>query len=388
MTVVVVGAGPVGVLLAAELSRHGTPVRLLERRTTLRSGSRAVGVHATALAAMEASGVTERLLAEARLVREGEARSRGRSLGVVRFDRLAMRHPYVATLPQSATEAALADAARAWGAPEAETGSEVRAIRVDGAHPRVELVGGATLSATAVVVAGGGRARSLHPTRARVRAYPDRYLMTDAADAGPDGDRAVVHLDPSGVLESFPLPGGRRRYVAWMPTLTGDGPAESRDPAADGARLREAVARRTGSAAAADAVTVASAFGVRRAVVATPRVGSVLAIGDAAHEVSPIGGQGMNLGLIDAVTLAPLLSRWVREGEPPAGLDRWVRERRRAALRSARIAALNTRLGRPFTLAVRPTAVRAALALPTERLLTHAYAMGFDPAASGFRTAR
>ena len=64
----------------------------------------------------------------------------------------------------------------------------------------------------------------------------------------------------------------------------------------------------------------------------------MLAIGDAAHEVSPIGGQGMNLGLIDAVTLAPLLARWIRNGDGPPELAAWERARLRAAdpLRSSR----------------------------------------------------
>jgi 2-polyprenyl-6-methoxyphenol hydroxylase-like FAD-dependent oxidoreductase len=74
--VVVVGAGPVGTLLAAELTRLGVEVDLLERRSDAGEGTRAIGVHAPVLAALEASGATERLLAEAVRVSRGEARSR------------------------------------------------------------------------------------------------------------------------------------------------------------------------------------------------------------------------------------------------------------------------------------------------------------------------
>ncbi|MCT9819635.1 FAD-dependent monooxygenase [Microbacterium sp. W1N] len=377
--IVIVGAGPVGTLLAAELARRGVAARLLERRPAAGAGSRAVGIHATTLAALEASGVTERLLATARRVREGEARHRGRTLGVVRFDRLDTRHPYVATLPQSATEAALAGAAGAWGAAAPERGAEVTGIRPGRGGAHVLRADADPLEATVVVLAGGGRSRALHPAGARTHAYPDRYLMTDGPDAGSDGDRAVVHLDPDGVLESFPLPGGARRYVAWV-RAGGD---ESGEAAAE--RLRRAVARRTGSDAAAAALTSATAFGVRRALVSSLRSGPVVAIGDAAHEVSPIGGQGMNLGLIDAVTLAPLLAQWARDGEAPPELDRWDRSRRRAAALSARIAAVNTRLGRPSPARVRPVAVRLALRSPAERLLARAYAMDFDPTAAALR---
>lgn len=387
----IVGAGPVGTLLAAEAARHGVAAVAFERRPEAGPGSRAVGVHATALAAMEASGATERLLAGAVRVRVGEARRDGRSLGEVRFDRLHTRHPYVATLPQSATEAALHATALAWGSPAARRGVTVSTLFPEpgGVALQLETGDGDTEieHARIVVIAGGIRARTLMPAPTRARSYPDRYLMTDCPDATGDGARAVVHLDAEGVLESFPLPGGQRRYVAWMPRDEAGKSGASCTADADAARLRSAVARRTGSDAAAAHVTSATAFGVARSRLTALRSGRIVAIGDTAHEVSPIGGQGMNLGLIDAVTLAPLLARWVREGEPPAALAAWERARLRAADRAGRIAAVNTLLGRPSR-AGSATAVRIALRSPAAALLAHAYAMGFDPAARLFAAPR
>ncbi len=374
MTVLIVGAGPVGMLLAAELARLGVEARVRERRADVSTGSRAVGLHPTALAAMEASGATERILQDARRVRIGEARSRGRTLGVVRFDRGGGAYPFVATLAQQQTEAALMASARAWDAAPVHRGIAVSAIQPDAAGVTVHLDDGAQERASLVVVAGGTSARTLIPTAGRRTRYPDRYLMADADDAGDDGDVAVVHLDPEGVLESFPLPGGRRRYVAWVGGGREGGPALS--------QLRQAVARRTGSPAAAEPIVSATGFGVGRALVRSLRAGRVLAVGDAAHEVSPIGGQGMNLGLIDVVTLAPLLVSWVRAGEAPAAIDAWARRRRRAAQLSARIAAANTRVGRPSRVA--PSLVRTLLRGPGADILARAYAMGFDPDAAGF----
>jgi 2-polyprenyl-6-methoxyphenol hydroxylase-like FAD-dependent oxidoreductase len=379
--VAVIGAGPVGTLVAAELARRGVHAEVLEQRAEPGEGSRAVGVHAAALSALEASGATERLLAAAVRVREGEARRRGRTLGTVRFDRLHSRHPYVATLPQHRTEAALRETAAEWGASPARLGIAVEAVRTVDGHAELSLAGGERMPARIAVVAGGVRSRRLTPVAARVRRYPDRYLMTDCRDASGDGDRAVVHLDPAGVLESFPLPDGMRRYVAWMP------PDGAEEGTAATERLRAAVAGRTGSSDAAAEVSAATAFGVGRAHPSAMRAGAVVAIGDAAHEVSPIGGQGMNLGLLDAVTLAPLLARWVRESEPPAEIDRWERRRRRAAALSARIAAVNTALGRPAAPAG-AALVRAALRTPVEGILARAYGMDFDPAARAFSSPR
>ncbi|BDV32180.1 FAD-dependent oxidoreductase [Microbacterium terricola] len=376
--VIVVGAGPVGLLFAAELATRNVDVRVLERRPELGAGSRAIGVHAAVLAALEPGGTTERLLATALRVRRGVARADGRVLGVVRFDRLSTRFPFVATLPQSSTERALAERAPA----------PVRDARVTEIEPRPDAVvvraevGGRVVEHTArivVVAAGaGGRALVLRPGAVATTVYPDRYVMTDSATgADPDAGVAVVDLDRSGVLESFPLPEGRRRFVVW------DDPAADPSPDARAERLRSAL-RRRGEFEAADRVTEATGFGVRRVVSPRLRNGRVLVIGDAAHEVSPIGGQGMNLGLLDAVGLAPLVARWIHDGEAPdAELRRWEARRVASARTAARLATMNTALGRPLPRAhaLRSLGVRAMLAPPAGRVFARAYSMGFDSGA-------
>ena len=374
--VIVVGAGPVGMLLAGELSRLGVDVELLERRPSAGGGTRAIGVHSPVLAALEPSGLTERLLASAARVTRGEARSRGDVLGVVRFERLSRRFPFVATLPQAATEAVLAEAA-----PEPVRSATVTAVLPAPDHVRVRAAvsGGITeRDARVVVVATGSGGRDVvYRTDALARRlYPDRYLMTDATAAiDADTSVAAVHLDAAGVLESFPLPGGRRRFVAW------DAAPHASDTAATrGARLREAMTVR-GEAQAGEGVAAATSFGVGRMVAPRMRRDRILTVGDTAHEVSPIGGQGMNLGLLDAMTLAPLLAEWMRTGTAPTTLDAWERRRVRSARVSAAIAAGNTVLGRPASRRIdrlRTGALRALLATPASLVLAHAYAMGFD----------
>ena len=372
------GAGPVGSLLAAELLRRGVDVRVLERRVTPGLGTRAIGVHAPVLAALEESGITERLLEKAQRVPRGEARAGERVLGIVRFDRLSTRFPFVATLPQADTEAVLGAVA-----PEPERGAEVTGIRRRDSSVELTVRSGSgveELTAPIVVLAGGWAARSLAYRDGRVptTTYPDRYLMSDiVVPARAEPAVAIVNLAPGGVLESFPLPGSVRRVVAW------DAAA---DPAVDLAsvrvqRLREAL-RSRGEAAVADAVQTATAFGIRRVIAPSLRRGRLFVIGDAAHEVSPIGGQGMNLGLLDAVGLAPLLARWVHERTAPhADLAAWERRRVRSAVRAGQLAAANTVLGRPrhggADLA-RRALVRGMLVPPLGRGFAWAYAMGLD----------
>lgn len=372
--VTVVGAGPVGLLLAGRLSRAGVDVELLERRPSASAGSRAIGIHAPVLAALEPSGVTERLLERATRVGKGEARADGRVLGVVRFDRLSARFPFVATIPQAATEAVLAA-----DAPEPTRSALVTAVvpRGDRVVVRAGVSGYLTERESPIVViasGAGGRDVVYRNAAERVHTYPDRYVMSDAATPpSRDDATAVVHLDAAGVLESFPLGEGQRRFVAW------DGADADPDPSARRDRLRAAVAARGYDTSG---IAEASGFGVRRFVAPRLRNGRILAIGDVAHEVSPIGGQGMNLGFLDAATLAPLLIEWVRTGHAPdAALRAWERRRVASARTAARLATANTALGRPLGAAAdaaRRATVRAMLAPPMGAVFARAYAMGFD----------
>lgn len=364
--VLVVGAGPVGLALAADLRARGVEVDVVERRVDPGAGTRAIGIHSPALALLEGSGATDGIRERAVRISRGEARADGRVLAEIRFDRLRARHPYVAALPQSDTIAVLSALA-----PPVRRGAAVRSLHPGNDGVRAHLDDGSEIRAGVVVVATGWAGRSLvyRPGAVRTHAYPDRYVMADVAASG--GPIARVHLERDGVVESFPLPDGRRRLVAWA----GAAPVADAD-----AFLRDAVAARTGTDLD---IAGASSFGVRRAVAPALRQGRIVVVGDAAHEVSPIGGQGMNLGLLDALTLAPLLAPWVRRGDD-AGLARWERDRLASARHAARLAFLNTLLGRaaaPAAHAVRTTALRTALRGPGGAVFTRAYAMRFDRAA-------
>lgn len=372
--VIVVGAGPVGMLAAGMLRRSGVAVTLLEKRAEASAGSRAIGVHAPVLAALEASGTTERLLERAVRVRSGEARADGRRLGAVRFDTLSVRFPFVATLPQAATEEVFAAEA-----PPVRRAVEVTAVRATGDRVRVFTREDGVLESPIVLVTAGAGARPLvfREEAVTTHEYPDRYLMADLPAAGEA--TAVVDLGRLGVLESFPLPGGLRRFVVWdLAPHDTSGPGRT-------TRMRESL-RRHGEHEAAASLLAASAFRVRRTVAPRLARGGIVVLGDTAHEVSPIGGQGMNLGLLDAATLAPIVADWVRSGaRPDSALRRWEGDRVASARTAARLAAVNTALGRPLGRvlhAARTAALTAALHSPASKALAHAYAMGLDRAAA------
>ncbi|WDG18308.1 FAD-dependent oxidoreductase [Microbacterium sp. Clip185] len=369
--VVVVGAGPVGLLLTAELRRLGVDVTALEKRPGQGDGTRAIGIHPPTLAALEASGATARLLEDAVRVERGEARTGGRLLGAVDFRRLSARFPFVATLPQRMTEGVLADLAG-----PVERGITVTTVHHDGDRMRVRTADGRDLAARLVIVASGwgGRSLAYRSAALRVHEYRDRYLMTDTTLSASD-PVAVIRLDAAGVMESFPLPGSGRRFVLH------DAEGGPDEPDARYERMRRAL-RERGEDEAADRMEVVTAFRVRRLVAPRLRRGGLIVVGDAAHEVSPIGGQGMNLGLLDAATLAPIVAEGIRTGTPAsADLARWERRRVRSARIAAAMASVNTALGRPAGAVahrIRGGTLGMLLHSPVGAVLTRAYAMGFD----------
>lgn len=390
--VVVVGGGPVGLFLATLLAQQGVDVVVLERRTGPSAHSRAIGLHPPGLVALRRLGLDEEILAQGIPVERGVARSRGHQLGELAFDRVRPDFPFVLALPQHRTEAVLVRRLEELAPGALRRGWEVRDVReADGTvdvaaapspAPGPDSAAGPGESAVwraRVLVAADG-ARSVVRARSGIgtglKPYPDTFLMGDFADTTEDGNTAAIYLEPGGVVESFPLPGGMRRWVAH----TGSVPAASR--AED---LASIVGDRTGEVLDPGSRTMTSAFTVRRQLALRLLTGRQVLVGDAAHEFSPIGGQGITLGWLDALALAPLLEDLVADdpGCPlPAisSFQDFQRVRLRSARRAARVAELNMAMGRPASDVAgraRGIAVRGVLRTPLRHPLARAFTMAW-----------
>ena len=371
--VVIVGGGPVGLYLAASLLQGGVSVRLLEQRTERNIHTRAIGIHPPALEALDGVHLADAMVREGVPIRAGMALSGGRTVGTMSFAGVSEDFPFVLALPQYRTEQLLEERVNALDSRAIVRGVRVTGVNDDGASAAVVVepssdatAGGGSFEASIVVAADGARSRLRDAVRMPVRtqAYPDHYLMGDFADSGRHGQMAVLFLEPEGIVESFPLPGGLRRWVVRLGQ-----PAEG----ADAGRLARLVLRRTEILPDVRTNTMLSAFSVRSTMARRIVAGRVVLVGDAAHEISPIGGQGMNLGWLDAQALAPVVREAVA-GRPVAGrLKAFDAGRRRAAVIARRQSEVNMLLGRPLPaplLRLRNLAIGGAASIPAMNLWT------------------
>jgi 2-polyprenyl-6-methoxyphenol hydroxylase-like FAD-dependent oxidoreductase len=205
---------------------------------------------------------------------------------------------------------------------------------------------------------------------------PDRYtfLMGDYDDTTGWGEQARFFFTPRGSVESFPLPQGKRRYVLRTPRFIKEYTTDY---------LKTEILRRAGVNVADVHQFWESGFGVQRFTAGSFCKGRVFLCGDAAHLMSPVGGQNMNTGFADA-ELAAWLTGLLLEKRAPSilvcGLYNRVRKQAvTAALRRAQWMMRAGTSGGYLWSALRNLAILAFLHTPLRRYLLQLFSMQSIP---------
>jgi 2-polyprenyl-6-methoxyphenol hydroxylase-like FAD-dependent oxidoreductase len=302
----VVGAGPVGLTLAAELTRHHVRCRIVDRTAARSDKSKALVVWPRTLELLASSGAVEPFLttgmraASARLFGDGVALAR------LTFEGVASPYPFALMIPQSETERLLEEHLNRLGI-EVERTTELLAFTPDETGVAVQLRGnnGQEESVHAAWLLGcdGAHSTVRHGLGMDFAgaAEPSDWMLADVYLSGPIApDEIRIDWCSAGILAFFPIGAQRFRVVA------DGGPAAATERPADPTLAEvQAVldARGPGGLTAHDPVWL-TGFRINERKVREYRRGRAFLAGDAAHIHSPVGGQGMNTGMHDAYNLA------------------------------------------------------------------------------------
>jgi 2-polyprenyl-6-methoxyphenol hydroxylase-like FAD-dependent oxidoreductase len=345
--VLIVGAGPVGLVAAAALAAEAIPVAVIEAERDLPDGMRASTFHPPTLDMLERFGVVESLVEDGLICPTWQFRDRAEG-PIATFDHAMIagdtRHPYRLQCEQwrltrllrerLATNAAVEFVydARAIGVAQDDAGVRLTIERPDGQQE--------ALAGRYLIGADGARSaiRKSLGIGFEGQTIPEIYLTLSTPFAYHDAIEALTNIayisDPH---EWFVLLRNRNLWRLLLPTDPEEPEAVMLSDARIEARMQQVLPK-----AGAYEITHRTAYRVHERVAERYVEGRVFLAGDAAHVNNPLGGMGMNGGIHDALNLAEKLTA-VWHGAPLAAMGRYERQRRRVALEVVQQQALRNR---------------------------------------------
>ena len=321
--VIVVGGGPTGMMLAAELRLQGVNVAVLEKDAEPTRIVRSLGLHVRSIEVMDQRGVLERFLAHGKQHPLG-----GFFAGINKPapDRLDTAHPYVLGIPQNITDRLLAERATELGA-QIRRGRELVGLSQDEHGVAAELADGTHLRSRYLVGCDGGRSTVRKLLGVGFPGDPGQIdtLLGEMEVGVPAETVEAVVTEVRKTQKRFglgPVEEGRYRVV-----VPAEGVVEDRSVAPTIEEFRRQLRAYAGTDFGVHSPLWLSRFADATRLAERYRVGRVLLAGDAAHVHPPMGGQGLNLGIQDAFNLGWKLAAEVAGWAPEGLLDSYHTER-------------------------------------------------------------
>jgi 2-polyprenyl-6-methoxyphenol hydroxylase-like FAD-dependent oxidoreductase len=319
--VIIAGGGPTGLMLAGELALAGVDVAVVERRAGQElGGSRSGGLHARTIEVLDQRGIADRFLAE------GQAMQVQSFAGIpLDISDFPTRHNYGLALWQNDFERILAAWVGELGVPIARP-QEATGFAQDDTGVDIEISDGRSLRAEFLVGCDGGRSLIRKAAGIDFSGWdPSVSSLIAEAETTEEPELGIRH-DENGTQAIGRLDGKRVRVVVSERYAGQTGEPTLRD-------LSEALVALWGTDYGVHSSTWLSRFTDMTRQAVSYRQGRVLLAGDAAHVHYPVGGQGLNIGVQDAVNLGWKLAQVVHGASPEGLLDTYHAERHPVAAR-------------------------------------------------------
>jgi 2-polyprenyl-6-methoxyphenol hydroxylase-like FAD-dependent oxidoreductase len=319
--VLIVGAGPTGLVLGLWLTRQGIPVRIIDKVAEPGTTSRALGVQARTLELYRQAELTDALLEAGRRVEGANLWVEGRKVARIPLGEVGRGqspYPYLLIYPQDEHERLLIERLKQAGV-TVERPVELVGFEQDGVRATLKHADGREETTTAQYLAGCDGARSfVRQTLLGDAGFPggtyvQTFYVADVEASGPAAD-GELHVDvaDSDFVALFPLKKtGNARLIGAVRDHPEHGKELTFEDVSDRA-LRQIKMK-------VEKVHWFSTYHVHHRVASHFKIGRAFLVGDAAHIHSPVGGQGMNTGIGDAINLAWKLAHVIK-GQAPAGL--------------------------------------------------------------------
>jgi 2-polyprenyl-6-methoxyphenol hydroxylase-like FAD-dependent oxidoreductase len=363
--VVVVGAGPVGLVAGCELARRGVRVRVVDKLDKPTDESRAIAIHAGSLDMLDRMGIADEMIGTGIKATAMQLYTGHSKLFRVPFGGVDSAFPFTLTTPQTETERVLGEYLESLGV-TVDRGVELVALTQarDSVYLTLRRADGSTEEVTTswVVGADGGHSavRHLVGTKLVGSFKGERFLLGDVdADHELDLDSMHTFFSPDGPVVVLPMRDGRMRFLAEVHDAPGA--PMNMHPTQD--ELQAIIDRRIGGIRLLRSHWLTT-FEIHHAHVPAYRWGRVFLAGDVAHIHSPAGGQGMNTGMQDAFNLAWKLATVVHGAGGERLLDSYHAERYPVA---EQVITFTNRLTKAGTLSGLPRRIRDLVV----RVLSH-----------------
>lgn len=333
LPVLIIGAGPTGLMMACELERHDIPFRIIDKKPEPTQGSNATWIQTRTLEIFDAIGMIDPFLKKGHQCEAINFYLKGKQIVQIPLNQIDSTYPFILMLPQSETERLLNEKLAESKIP-VERSRELINIQQtnNGIISTLRFPSGETEDIISDWVIACDGANSTVREQCQIpfpgEDIPEQFMVADAKMSSylPTEeihvffDKGTIFPEKGTLFSAFPWGSKDYRLSA---NLYSPVPRQTFHPH----EIKEVVADRTYGNFIVESVSWISPFWIHGKIVDQMRHGSIFFAGDAAHIHSPAGGQGMNTGIQDAFNLAWKLALVIKRKALPSLLDSYQLER-------------------------------------------------------------